>query len=225
MEDETIFPRNHSPHSRSNYSRRYDNNYRRYDNIYRPTVQHINNNVIVSFDMRSDTGSDPEDNDHHSNKILFINTCDYQDQNYNDTGISTRRSHGTNTSSLTNNQRTVHLWNHPRLPSNSLEHSTGWWEANQIQRGNPNGTRPSERENRYNNLNSSSLLLGMSRIVCQWWILPTPRYLGEHNLLIKMRSFGLGAILVGIEWNITKKMVLLFPQVTEKLFVRLPYFQ
>jgi len=129
-----FFTCNHSPHCRSNYSRRYDNNYRRYDNIYRPTVQHINNNINVFFDMRSDTGSDPKDNDHHSNKILFINTYDYQDQNYNDTGISTRRSHGPNTSSLTNNQRTAHLWNHPRLPSNSLEYSTGWWEANQIER-------------------------------------------------------------------------------------------
>ena len=112
------FPRNHSPHRRSNHSRRYNT-----------TVQHINNNVNVSFDMRSEQGSDTEDNERASSR---------------------------------NNQRNAHLWNHPRLPRDSSEHRTGRRGDNRMQRGCPNGTRPSECDISDNNLNSPRSPSGMS---------------------------------------------------------------
>ena len=148
-------PRNDLPHRRSNHSRRYGN-------TYQPTVQHINNNVNVSFDMCSDQGSGSEDNGHQSNNITSIATRDHQDQNYNERGSSTRRYPGPNTSTSTNHQRNDHLWDHPRLPRDSSEYDTGRRGDYRMQRGCPNGTRPSECETSDNNLNSPRSPSGMS---------------------------------------------------------------
>ena len=64
--------------------------------------------------------------------------------------------------SSTNHQRNARLWNHPWLPRDSSEYSTVRRGDNRIQKGCPNGTRPSECETNNNNLNSSCSPSGMS---------------------------------------------------------------
>ena len=150
------FPSNHSPDGRSN-------NGRRCEHTYNPTVQHINNNVNVSFDMRSEQGSDTEDNERASSR---------------------------------NNQRNAHLWNHPRLPRDSSEHRTGRRGDNRMQRGCPNGTRPSECDISDNNLNSPRSPLGMSAPNGSSMVDPT-----EAEILSRRQSSRHAAVNNNNNWN------------------------
>ena len=154
-------PRNHSSPPNANNYRCNQNNYRQND-TYRPHVQNIHNNINLSFDLRSETGSDQDDTNQDLHNFASITPRAQQDNYNTSTDSSTRRSQGHSTSSSTNNQGNAHPRSHPRLPRDSSEYSTGRRGDNRMQRGKPKGTRQSESETSDNILNSSRSPSGMS---------------------------------------------------------------
>jgi len=111
-------PRNHSSPPNANNYRCNQNNYRQ-NEPYRPHVQNIHNNINLSFDLRSETGSDQDDTNQDLHNFASITPSDQQDNYNTSTDSSTRRSQGHSTFSSTNNQGNAHPRSHPRLPRDS----------------------------------------------------------------------------------------------------------